>query len=252
MNNVQNKTIVEDKKNISNDNNSFTKEIKPVFRSSVNPKKKKVIFQGECIMCHSVFPDLGKHIKTVHQNSLNQNKADHLDYHCYKCNMTFDIKQQLRAHELSAHKPVYTYTCEHCLEEFSYKEHLEAHLETHCNDSIKYLCPYCDAGFPHSNGLRAHLVKHIGLNGTESSAFEMPSSQIEYSPMRPPEQLDQLFAELDNISDNVHDVYIEKLADDNYQVGFKAKDNENNTKSPLDLLLNNEHQIDVELKTKWE
>lgn len=231
-----------------NEDNSFTKQTKSIF--SVNSKKRKVIFQGECIMCHSVYPDLGKHIKIVHQNNLNKNKVNHLKYHCHKCDMTFDIKQQLLAHELSAHKPIYIYTCEHCLEDFSYSEHLEAHLETHFNDSMKYLCPYCDAGFPHSNGLRTHLVEHIEVNSTESSAFEIPSSQMEYSPTRSPEKLDELFAELDTISENVDDIYIEQVAGDNYQVRF-AKNDDNNTSSSLDLLLNeDDHNIDIELN-KW-
>lgn len=227
INNVKTKKIGECEKNIND--NSFTKQTKPVLSSSVNSKKRKVIFQGECIMCHLVFPDLGKHIKTVHQDNLNKNK----------------VKQKLHKHELPSHKPMYTYTCEHCLEDFSYRKHLEAHLETHFSGNMKYLCPYCDAGFPHSNGLRTHLVKHIDLNSTESSTFEIPSSQIEYSPTRPPEPLDQLFAELDNISENINDVCTEQVANDNYQVRFE--NDENNPSSPLDLLLNENHNIDIEL-----
>lgn len=206
-----------------------------MFRSPVNPKKQKVIFQGECIMCHSVFPDLGKHLRTVHQSDLNKYKVNRLSYHCYKCNMEFDIKQQLRAHEMAAHNPTYTYTCEHCFKDFYYREDLEEHIETHCNDSMKYLCPYCDAGFPHSNGLRTHLVKHFGVNSPETSVLEILSNQIEYSPTRPPEQLDQLFAELDNMSENADEVYIEEVSDDNFHVKF-TKDNEDNILSPLDMV----------------
>lgn len=160
--------------------------------------------------------------------------------------MQFDIKQQLRAHEMSAHKPIGTYTCEHCFEDFPNKEQLETHIETHYNESMKYLCPYCDAGFPHSNGLRTHLIKHIGFNSPENnSTFEMPSSQTDYSPTRTPEHLDQLFAELDHISEEVDEVYIEQVSDDNYEVKF-VKDNEDNTSLKLDSLL--DHKIDIELK----
>jgi len=201
------------------DEYNFSKQSEPIFRSSVNPKKRKLIFQGECIMCHSVFPDLGKHLKTVHQNDLNKNKANNLKYHCYKCDLEFDIKQQLLAHEFSAHKQMYAYTCEHCFKYFNHKEDFQIHSETHFSETMKYLCPYCDAGFPYSNGLRTHLIKHIDLN-YDNSDFEIPASQIEFSPTRPPEQLDQLFAELSNISEDVNEVYIARVTDDNYQVQY--------------------------------
>lgn len=195
-------------------------------------------------MCHSVFPDLDKHVRTVHQNDLNKKK--NLNYHCFKCNMEFDIKQQLRAHEMSAHKPIYAYTCEHCFDNFPNKEQLEIHIEAHYSDSMKYLCPYCDAGFPHSNGLRTHLIKHIGFNSAKSnSTLEIPSSQIDYSPTRTPEQLDQLFAEFDHISEEVDEVYVEEVADEDYEVKFE-KDDEDTASSPLDSLLD-DHKIDIEL-----
>lgn len=157
-------------------------------------------------MCHSVFPDLGKHIKTVHQNDLNKNKVN-----CFKCDMEFDTKQHLHAHELHVHRPIYSYTCEHCFKDFTHKKDLETHMETHYSVSKKYLCPYCDVGFSHSNGLRTHLVKHIGLSNLENSAFEVPECKIEYSPTRPPEQLDQLFEELNNISNDVDDAYSDQV-----------------------------------------
>lgn len=229
-------------------NNSVTKQIKPVFKSTVNPKKRKVIFQGECIMCHIVFPDLGKHLKTVHQKDLNKYKVNHSSYNCDKCNMEFDIKQQLRAHELAAHNPTYTYTCEHCFRDFSFREDLEKHIETHYNDSMKYLCPYCDAGFPHSNGLRTHLVKHFGVNNLEPSGLEIPTNQMEYSPTRPPEQLDQLFADFNNISEDTNEVYIEQVANDNYRFMF-TNDNEDKTLSSLEFVTVEEnHTIDLEVK----
>lgn len=197
-------------------------------------------------MCHSVFPDLGKHLRTVHKSDLNKYKVNRSKFHCYKCNMEFDIKQQLRAHEMAAHNPTYIYTCEHCFKDFDYKEDLEEHSKTRCNISMKYLCPYCDVGFPHSNGLRTHLVKHFGINSPETSILEIPSNQIEYSPTRPSEQLDQLFAELDNTSENTDEVFIEEVSDDNFQLSF-TKDDEDML-SPLDLdTIEETHTIDLEI-----
>lgn len=196
-------------------------------------------------MCHSVFPDLGEHIKTVHQNDLIKNKVN--THCCTKCGMEFDIKQQLRAHELSAHKSACTYTCEYCLKYFLCKEDLDTHVELHYSDIMKYLCPYCDVGFPNSNGLRTHLINHIGYDSPEYSTPETPVHQIEYSPTRPPEQFEQLFYELDNVSEDVDDVYIEKVDEDNYQVSFVG-DGEDNTSSQINLLINDDHTIiDTEL-----
>ncbi|XP_025417965.1 zinc finger protein 91-like isoform X3 [Sipha flava] len=229
----------------TNDTHDFNKQTKPILKSSVNSKKRKVIFQGECIMCHSVFPDLGKHIRTVHQNDLNKNKGSHLQYNCFKCDMKFDTKQHLHAHDLHAHKPIYSHTCEHCYKDFTYKADLETHMETHFNDSKKYLCPYCDVGFSHSNGLRTHLVKHIGSSTPENSAFEIPDCKIEYSPTRPPEQLDQLFEELNNISNDVDDVYNDQVSDDNYRV--KLANEETNKLSIINSLTTENLNIDKEL-----
>lgn len=196
---------------MTNDVHHVAKKTKPILKSSVKSKKRKAIFQGECIMCHSVFPDLGKHIRTVHQNDLNINKVNNLQHNCFKSDMKFDAKHHLHSHDLNVHKPIYPHTCEHCFKDFAYKEDLETHMETHYSDSRKYLCPYCDIGFPHSNGLRTHLVKHIGFSGAENSTFEIPDCKIEYSPTRPPEQLDQLFEELNNISNDVDGVYNDQV-----------------------------------------
>ncbi|KAF0759161.1 Uncharacterized protein FWK35_00013155 [Aphis craccivora] len=230
------------KKNIYNDKN-ISKQTIPVIKSALNSKKNKVIFQGECIMCHSVFPDLGEHIRTVHHSDLTRNKVN--IHRCTICGMEFDIKQQLRAHELSAHKSTYTHTCEHCLKYFLCKEDLETHIESHCGD-MKYLCPYCDAGFPNSNGLRTHLISHIGFDSPEYSTSETPVNQIEYSPTRPPEKFDHLFSELDNVSEDGENVYIEQVDDNNYQVSF-FKDNEDNASSQIDLLTDDGYEIDTEL-----
>lgn len=160
--------------------------------------------------------------------------------------MEFDIKQQLRAHELSAHKSACTYTCEYCLKYFLYKEDLDTHVESHYSDTMKYLCPYCDAGFPNSNGLRTHLINHIGYDSPEYSTPETPVYQIEYSPTRPPEQFDQLFSELDNVSDHVDDIFIEKVDDENYQVSF-VKSDKDSASSQINLLNDNDHTFDTEL-----
>jgi len=194
-------------------------------------------------MCHSVFPDLGEHIRTVHHSDLTRNKVN--IHRCTICGMEFDIKQQLRAHELSAHKSTNTHTCEHCLKYFLCKEDLETHIESHCGD-MKYLCPYCDAGFSNSNGLRTHLISHIGFDSPEYSTSETPVNQIEYSPTRPPEQFDHLFSELDNISEDGDNVYIEQVDDNNYQVSF-FKDNVDNASSQIDLLTDDGYEIDTEL-----
>lgn len=223
--------------------NEKVKPTKPNFKT----KKRKVIFQGECIMCHSVFPDLGKHIRTVHQNNFKKNKLNHLNYHCHKCDMEFEMKQQLRAHELSTHKPIDTNTYEHCFKDLPHKEEIENYSETHDSDSMKYLCPYCDAGFSHSKGLKTHLVKHMSFNNTENSISEVQSSQVEYSPSRPPEQLDQLFEEINNISNDVDNVYIERITDDNYRVRFKNNNEDNeNISSPLDPLIDEDNKIGIE------
>lgn len=198
-------------------------------------------------MCHSVFPDLGKHISTVHQNNFNKNKLNRPNYQCHKCDMKFDIKQQLHAHKLSAHNSIDTNTYEHCFKDFAHREEIENNNETH-SDGMKYLCPYCDAGFSHSKGLKTHLVKHISLNNTENSSSEVQNSQIEYSPSRPPEQLDQLFEEINNISNDVDDVYIEQVTDDNYRVRFTNNNEDNeNISSPLDSLLDEDDKIGIEL-----
>lgn len=195
-------------------------------------------------MCHSVFPDLGKHIKTVHKNDLAKNKV--ISYCCTKCGMEFDIKQQLRAHELSAHKSSDTYTCEHCLKYFSNKQDLDTHIESHYSDLMKYLCPYCDTGFPNSNGLRTHLITHIGYDSPEYSTSETPIHQIEYSPTRPPEQFEQLFSELDNVSEDIDNVYIEQVDDSNYKVSF-VKGDEDNASLQINLPIDDGHEVDTEI-----
>lgn len=230
------------KKSINNDKN-IAKQTMPVIKSTLNSKKNKVIFQGECIMCHSVFSDLGEHIRTVHQNNLSKYKAN--IYCCTKCGMKFDVKQQLQAHELSAHKSAYTNTCEHCHKYFLCKEDLDTHIESH-SDIMKYLCPYCDAGFPNSNGLRTHLINHIGYDSPEYSTSETPVEPIEYSPTRPPEQFDRLFSEIDDVSEDVDDIYIELVDDNNYQVSF-IKSNEDNASSQLNLRIDDAHKIDTKL-----
>ncbi|XP_022169112.1 zinc finger protein 2-like isoform X3 [Myzus persicae] len=231
-------------KTIINSDKNVAKQTIPVIKSTLNSKKNKVVFQGECIMCHSVFPDLGEHIRTVHQNDLAKNKVN--TFCCTTCGIEFDIKQQLRAHELSAHKSANVYTCEHCLKLFSCKEDLDTHIETHYSDIMKYLCPYCDAGFPNSNGLRTHLINHIGYDSPEYSTSETPVYQIEYSPTRPPEKLDQLISELDNVPEDIDDVYIEQVDDDNYQVSFRKGD-EDNASSQINLLIDDKHEVDTEL-----
>lgn len=162
--------------------------------------------------------------------------------------MEFDDQQQLRAHELAAHKTInYTYNCEQCCQDFAYKEELEAHTETHYNENKKYLCPYCDAGFPYSNGLRNHLIKHIDLNNSEHSVTDTPTNQIEYSPIRSSEQFDQLFADLENISEDADDVYIEQdIEDDDYKVRF-TKDIVKNTSLPLDSLVDGDPKVEIGL-----
>lgn len=163
--------------------------------------------------------------------------------------MEFNIIQQLRAHELAAHQSVNTYTCEQCLKYFSCQEDLETHNEFHCSDNMKYLCPYCDTGFPDSNGLRTHLISHIGSNSPEYSISE-PVYKVEYSPTRPPEQLDVLFSELDNISENVGEVYIKQEEDDNsYQVTYDSVNgNEEYASSQKNMVIDNGHGIDISLK----
>uniref|UniRef100_A0A2H8TK44 Zinc finger protein 26 n=1 Tax=Melanaphis sacchari TaxID=742174 RepID=A0A2H8TK44_9HEMI len=230
------------KKIIDNDKNIFKQTI-PVIKSTLNSKKNKVIFQGECIMCHSVFPDLGEHIRTVHLDELTRNKVN--IYRCTICGMEFNIKQHLRTHELSAHKSACTHTCEHCLKYFLCKEDLETHIESHYGD-MKYLCPYCDAGFPNSNGLRTHLINHIDFNNSEYSVSETPVNEMEYSPTRPPEQYDHFFPELDEHDEHVDDVYIEEVDDNSYQVSF-VKDNEDKASSQINLLIDDGHEIDTEL-----
>lgn len=196
-------------------------------------------------MCHLVFPDLGEHIRTVHRNDLTKNKVN--AHRCAKCGMEFDIKQQLRAHEFSAHTSAYTsYTCEHCLKYFLSKEDLETHIESHFSDIMKYLCPYCDAGFPNSNGLRTHLINHIGFDSPEYTTSETPVYQIEYSPTRPPEQFDQLFSELNNVSENIDEVYVEQVDDNNYQVSF-LKDDDFKASSQTNLPIDDSHEFDTEL-----
>ena len=172
-------------KNIVNSDKNMVKQTIPVVKTKLNFKKKKVIFQGECIMCNLVFPDLGEHLRTVHKNDLIKNKVN---THCYtKCGMEFDTNQQLRAHEWSAHKAACTNTCEYCL------KYLDTCVKSHNSDIMKYLCPYCDAGFPNSNGLRTHLINHFGNNRPEYSTSETPIYQNEYSPTRPPKQFGKLF-----------------------------------------------------------
>jgi len=231
-----------DKKIINSDKN-VAKQTIPVIKSTLNSKKNKVVFQGECIMCHSVFPDLGEHIKTVHKNELAKNKV--ISYCCSKCGMEFDIKQQLQAHELSAHKSSDKYTCEHCLKYFMSTQDLDTHIESHYSD-LKYLCPYCDAGFPNSNGLRTHLINHNSYDSPEYSTSGTPVHQIEYSPTRPPEQFDQLFSELGNVSEDVDNVYIEQIDDNNYQVSF-VKENEDNASLQINLPIDDGHEVDTEL-----
>lgn len=249
ISNIQNKKPLKSEKIISDDY-CAAKQTKSILTSSVNSKKGKLIFQGECILCHSVFQDLGKHIRTFHHRIMNKNIVHDLNYHCNKCDMGFNIKQQLRAHELSAHKLNYTYNCEHCFKNFTHREDLERHIETHYSDSMKYLCPYCDTGFPHSNGLRTHLVKHIDFSNPENMAIELPANhKIEYSPTRPPEQLDELFAELDHISDDASSVYIEHDDEDNYRVRF-SNDDDDSTSLPVDLPLDQDNKSDLELN-KW-
>lgn len=197
-----------------------------------------------------MFSDLGKHIKTVHQTrqrDSNKNSVAQLDYICYACDMEFDDRQQLRAHELATHKTInYTYNCDQCCQDFTYKEELDAHIETHYNENKKYLCPYCDAGFPYSNGLRNHLVKHIDSNGSENSVTEIPTNKTEYSPIRSSEQFDQLFADLENIPKDADSVYIEHNVEDNYQVRFTA-DVVKNTSLPLGSLVEEDPKVDIEL-----
>jgi len=195
-------------------------------------------------MCHSVFPDLGEHLRTVHQNDLIKNKVN--THRCTKCGMEFDIKQQLRAHEFSAHKSASSHTCEYCLKYFVCTEDLDTHVESHYSDFMKYLCPYCDVGFPDSNGLRTHLINHIGYNSPDYSTPETPVSEIEYSPTRSPEQFEQLFSEFDNVSEDVDDVYIEQVDEDKYQVTF-VEDGEDNASSQINLLIDDDHTIDTEL-----
>lgn len=230
---------------VSNIKDQRVQQTKPNFRS----KKRKLIFQGECIMCHLVFPDLGKHLRTVHQSDFKKKKLNHLKYHCPKCNMKFDHQQQLKAHELSAHKLSDIHTCEYCFKDFNLKGELEEHIETHFNENMKYLCPYCDSGFSNSKGLKTHLVKHIGFNSSENSTSEVQDNQIEYSPTKPAEQLNHSFEDLNNISDDVHEVYVEKVTDDNYRVRFTNdhEDNEN-ISSPLeDSLMDEDDQINIKL-----
>jgi len=90
-------------------------------------------------MCHSVFPDLEEHIRTVHHSDLTRNKVN--INHCTFCSMEFYIKQQLCAHELSEHKYTHTHTCENCLE-YLIKEDLDTNIESHYDDIIKYPFPY--------------------------------------------------------------------------------------------------------------
>ncbi|XP_050538043.1 putative zinc finger protein 66 isoform X2 [Daktulosphaira vitifoliae] len=190
--------------------------------SPVNIKKQKSVFKGECIMCHSIFPDLGKHIQTFHQNDLEKSSS----FQCLKCELKFDIEEHLQVHELSMHKYSNIYTCEHCFKDFSFKKDLEIHMESHnVYNNMKYLCPYCDAGFSQSIGLRSHLKKHIG-NNIEKPVFFTSSNQVENSPTRP-EHLDQLFAELDNISDNVNGVVVEQVTSNNYCVRFVDNESDN-------------------------
>lgn len=161
--------------------------------------------------------------------------------------MGFDDRQQLRAHELAAHKTINdTYYCDQCCKDFTYKEELDAHVETHYNENQKYLCPYCDAGFPYSNGLRNHLVKHIESNGSDNSVTDISTNKIEYSPIRSSEQIDQLFADLENISEDANDVYTEHNVKDNYQVGFST-DVVKNTSLPLGSLVDKDPKVDIEL-----
>ncbi|VVC26399.1 Hypothetical protein CINCED_3A013954 [Cinara cedri] len=242
-------TAIESERKKNNDNNKISKQIKPTTKTTINPKRRKIVFQGECIICHLVFPDLGKHIRTVHQThprDFNKNNINQLNFNCYSCDMEFDDQQQLRAHELAAHKSInYVYNCEQCCQDFLYKEELEAHIETHYNENKKYLCPYCDAGFPYSNGLKNHLVKHIDLNGSENSTSDVATNQIEHSPIRPikSEQLDQLFADLEHISDDCDEVYVEQDVDDKYQVRFATNDV---VKSELDSLVDEDTNVDIE------
>jgi len=224
----------------------------PIFKFSgshpANPKKRKVVFQGECIMCHSVFQDLGKHLKTVHKSDLYKNKVNHLEFCCRKCNMEFEIQSQLLAHDLSAHRHTYSYTCEHCSKDFSFRDDLETHIKIHHTSTIKYLCPYCDVGFSHSIGLRTHLTKHIGYNGIENTANELTASQIECSPKRPPEKLNQIFSELNHISLDDREIYVEEVKN-NYQVRFSKDDNKSADISSLTLNsdINKDSTIDVDL-----
>lgn len=213
---------------------------------------------GECIKCHSVFQDLAEHIKTVHKNDLNK----HTFHHCNKCVMEFDTQQQLRAHEMSAHKINYPHACEHCFQEFTYEEDLEIHSKSHIHDHMnysqnkdkkfshnsnymKYLCPYCDAGFPHSVGLRIHLNKHIGSNSTEIPVIEIPTNQIEYSPTRPLEQFDKLFTEINHVTENVDGVYINQGNNDYYQFMFLKQEQE--SELPSDSFIDEDPKNDLEL-----
>lgn len=225
-------------------NDIKVKQTQPSYKS----KKQKPIFQGECIICHSVFSDLEKHIRTVHQDDFinTEDQRSDLNFHCYKCGMEFDIEQNLHAHILSAHESIDTYNCEHCFKDFDRREELDRHNETHHSNRMKYLCPYCDAGFPHSKGLKTHLIKHIGCNSPENSTSEVQDSQMEYSPTRPPEQLDQLFEELNNISDVVDEVYVKRSTDGNYRVRFTNDDEDNeNISSQMESIVNEDHKIDI-------
>lgn len=224
----------------------------PIFKftenSPANPKEQKVVFQGECNVCNSVFQDLRKHVETVHKNNLCTNKDDHLEFYCQKCNIEFDIQSQFIAHNLSAHRDINSHIYEHCFKE-KFQEDLESDIEIHHN-TMKYLCPYCDVGFPHSNELISHMTIHIGLNAIENKVNVNKVEQQNYDTIRPPEQLNVLFNELNHILVDTIEDYVEEVANDNDQIMVLEDNNKSAdiSLSPLNSVIKNDATTNVEIK----
>ena len=114
---------------------------------TIHDKKERF----ECDKCGMLFKSLEKF---QHHEKMNK----HDTFECPECDKVYFVKQNLKAHILSAHMPNKN-KCELCDKSFTFAKSLKDHLKM-VHDGFKFECDECDVKLCSKSYIEKHKLKY--------------------------------------------------------------------------------------------